>query len=332
MKPDDKRCAKKTPHHFAPPRRCAAIAFALALVFACLALAQPTSAAPLADRAREMERLIDAVASRNEAPKVDGKFPGWLLIFPAKFDWNDQKRVQDAAWRLSQDDSNDLWGCLMEHVGDKRYSGTSQEDSPYPGNVDVGYVCSVIAGGKLRCAHLLHLAPGKTDYYGVKSLNHVSENSREFLPDSVQRELHFSKHPLGPGGLAAWYRARKGKPFYELQVEVCEWAVKTVEDARGAAEEPKRQYIAAVKKQIESLKRSKKPVVDSSPCASPMSWECGWRFYSMESLLYERDSVLKEAGDREVYFKWMNSKERKETVERIEAQKAAEAEQHKKGR
>ena len=174
---------------------------------------------------------------------------------------------------------------------------------------------------KLRCAHLLHLAPGKTSHYGGPTFNYVSEKSRDFLPNSVQVELHYARHLDSRGGLVAWYRARKGKPLYELQIEVCQWAIKTVEDARGAAEEPKKQFIAAVKKQIESLRRTGKPAVNNSPWASPMSSEAPWKFYTMESMLYERDWVLRQKSDMTEYYKWIDSKERKQLVEQIKARR-----------
>ena len=232
--------------------------------------AQPTSAVPSADRKREMERLIDAVASRNEAPKLVGEHPLAYPIFGEKFDWKDQDRVQAAAWALAQDETNDLWGCLMEHVGDKRYSATCQLDECYPENYEVGVICEMIAQKKLLCAYLRHLEPGKTAHYGGPTRNNVSDDTKDFIPGSVQFELHYVSYLYDADGLAKWYHARKGKPLYELQIEMCEWAVKKVEDAHGVAEKPKKEFIAAVRKEIESLKKSRKPVVDPSPWASPM--------------------------------------------------------------
>ena len=260
-----------------------------------------------------MERMIDAAASRNEPPKLIGRdgvvYPTFsdkavTLAYPAfsdKFDWKDQKRVQAAVVALTQDDSNDLWGCLVEHFDDKRYAGTTELDEDSPFNDQVGSICLTIARNKLQCAYLRHLEPGKTFHYGGPTFNHVPVNSRDFLPDGVQRELHDAPQLYTTDdGLAGWYRARKGKPLYELQIEVCEWAVKTVEDARGAAEKPKKKFIAAVRKEIESLKKNKKPVVDPSPWASPMSeWFSmkmsegpNWKFYTKESALATRDDVL----------------------------------------
>jgi hypothetical protein len=263
-------------------RRFEALVFALTLVLASFAPARPTSAAPPADRIREMERLIDAVASRNDAPRLVGKEGSAFPVFAEKFDWNDQKRVQAAAWALAQDDSNGLWGCLVEHLRDKRYAATCEIGDDDPCNYDVGTICLFIARNKLLCAYLWHLEPGKTHHYGGNSWNWVSDRTKDFIPGSVQLELHHGSHVYDPDDLAEWYRARKGKPLYALQMEMCEWAVKKVEDARGVSEKPKRKFVAAVRDEIESLKKTKRPVVDHSPWASPMSYN--WKFYSKETV------------------------------------------------
>jgi len=81
--------------------------------------------------------------------------------------------------------------------------------------------------------------------------------------------------------------------LYELQIEVCEWAMNAAEHADGAAEKPKKEFIAGVRKEIEALKRDKKPAVDPSPWASPLSAP-GWKFYSLKDALRDRDIVLKQ--------------------------------------
>jgi len=270
-------------------RRSKALVFALTLVLASFAPALPTSAALPPDRIREMERLIDAVASRNDAPRLVGKEGSAFPIFADKFDWKDQKRVQAAAWALAQDDSNDLWGCLVEHLRDKRYSATCEIGDDYPCNFDVGTICLFIARDKLRCAYLRHLEPGKTHHYSGGSGKWVSDRTTDFIRGSVQRELHYGAHIYDPDELAEWYRARKGKPLYELQMEMCEWAVKKVEAGRGVSEKPKREFVAAVRNEIESLKKTKRPVVGPSPWASPMSHD--WKFYSKETARWWGDSA-----------------------------------------
>ena len=285
-------------------RGSAALVLGLSVAFASLALARTASGdPPTADRIREMERMIDAVASRNEEPKLVGEQRFAYPAFADKFDWKDQKRVQAATWALAQDDSNDLFGRLVEHFQDKRYSATCELDECFPLNFEVGHICEEVALNKLLCPFLLHLEPGKTSHYGGPTSNFVPERSPNFLPDSVQRTLHYKSPVCRTDELAAWYRARKGKPLYELQIEMCQWAIKTVEDAHGVAKRPKEKFIAAVKKEIESLKKNKKPVVDPSPWSSPMSGEEGWKFYSKEDALWTKNTVLKHGKEREEHSK-----------------------------
>jgi hypothetical protein len=266
-----------------------AAGFGLAMVLASLALAKSALGEPPTDRTREIERQIDGLASHNEAPKLFGDTP----IFSENFDWGDRKRVEAIAWALSQDDSNDLWGHLVAHFHDARYSATIRTSDGEPQDFDVGNVCRIIAGHKLRCAYLMHLEPGKTAPYGVNSPNWVSEQTKDFLPGSIQSDLHWNMPPeLTPRRLTEWYEARATKPFYELQIEVCEWAIKRVHDAHGAADKPKREFIATVRKQIESLRKSKRPVIDPSSWASPLTPP--WQSYSPDDAKQDRERYLEE--------------------------------------
>jgi hypothetical protein len=271
---------------------CAVLGVCLAASFASFSLARAASEEPPRDRTREIERLIDGLASHNEAPKLVGDTP----IFSENFDWGDRKRVQAVAWALSQDDSNDLWGHLVEHFHDTRYSATNPASDGTPINDDVGIVCWFIAKNKLICAYLRHLEPRKTYPYSPNIGTAISEYTTEYLPGSVQEDLHYhyqyssfrSDHP----NLAEWYQARKTKPFYELQIEACEWAIKRVQDARSAADKSKSEFIAAVKKEIESLKKNKRPVADPSKWASPLNLL--WRSYTPADAKYYRQRYLEE--------------------------------------
>ena len=156
----------------------------------------------------------------------------------------------------------------------------------------------------------------------------VSNDTRDFLPDSLQFDLHYTPHLYHSDGWVKWYRVRKGKPLNELQIEVSEWAIKKVEDAPGVAQKPRNEYIAAVRKEIESLKKSRKPVVDPSPGASPMAHVNGWKFYLKEDALAIRIPCSTKERPNEEFRKMLQ--ERKDRAERSKTQKAAEAEQDKK--
>jgi hypothetical protein len=265
-------------------RLAAAIAFLTAMVFSPCAYAQPAPASPPAERVRELDRLIDAVASRNKPPKMVLDVPD----FPEDYDFKDQDRVRAAIWALSQDDSNDLWERLAAHFRDQRYSVSFQSKGEGRSGcqLDVGAICEEVAENKFKCAYLRHLEPEKTYPYGPNSWV-VGDATRDFIPERKHFHLHRPPQINKADDLAEWCRARKGKPLYELQIEICEWAVKRVEVYDDVAEKPKKQFVAAVQKEIESLKKSRKPVVDNSPWASPIS-ATFCKFYG------SRESALKE--------------------------------------
>ena len=135
-----------------PHRRgSAALFFALAPGFSRLperrSLLRPTG---LRNRIRKMERLIDAVASRNDAPKLVGERPSAYPIFPEKFDWNDQKRGKAAARASGRRMTATTYGAWpVEHFQDKRYSATCELDECFPENVEVGTIRQQIAGIKV---------------------------------------------------------------------------------------------------------------------------------------------------------------------------------------
>jgi hypothetical protein len=251
------------------------------------------------DRTRELDRLIDAVASRNQEPKIVTIDNGTYTLFSKNFDWADQKRVKEAVWVLSQDESNDLWARLVEHTDDGRYSVTGGEDLGDPQNYSVGWICRVLVFNHLLCAYQQYLQPGRTMPYGGDTTNWVADDSKEFLPGELQRELH-GPPQLGepdaesPGcnNLRTWYQTRKDRPLYELQIEMCEWAVKRVEGDNSVAEKPKKQFLDRVKKQIELLNETRKPVVDHSPWASPLDVAI-WEFFNAENAAKDRDEYLK---------------------------------------
>jgi hypothetical protein len=266
-------------------RLAAAIAFFTALVFSPRAHAQPAPARPPAERERELDRLIDAVASRNRPPKLVQDVPD----FPEGYDFKDQERVRAAIWALSQDDSNDLWERLAAHFGDQRYSVSFQSKGEGRSGcqLDVGVICQAVARGKFKCAYLRHLEPEKTYPYGPNAWLGFGGHTKDFIPESKHFHLHRPPQIGNVHDLAAWCLTRKGKPLYELQIEICEWAVKRVEGYDDVAEKPKKEFVAALQKEIESLNKSKRPVVDHSRWASPIA-DAFCKFYG------SRESALKE--------------------------------------
>lgn len=202
---------------------------------------------PGADRTRDFNDLIDAVASRNKEPKLE-KTP-WDLgdkvpLFDKDYDWADQSRVLEAVGKLCTLDGDELWPRLVEHMNDTRYSLTKAENY-WVENVTVGDFCGEIAFDDLRFPfdrYLMRLPPG------------------ELTPDE-RAVLRAMWGPPELEDLKAWRRARNSRPLHELQIELCLWSIDTMQSLKEASAAQKAEFTANVERQIERIRASKLPIV-----------------------------------------------------------------------
>ena len=61
--------------------------------------------------------------------------------------------------------------------------------------------------------------------------------------------------------LKAWYRTREGKPLYQLQIEMCRWAITKIKSFNDVSDHQKTVFIEKVEKQIQILAMTKRPVL-----------------------------------------------------------------------
>ena len=69
---------------------------------------------PSADRIQQIDRMIDAMASRNKAPEmvhVSG-YDEQRLLCRRDYDWSEQERVQKAIRAVQNDKSDEMWRRL----------------------------------------------------------------------------------------------------------------------------------------------------------------------------------------------------------------------------
>jgi hypothetical protein len=191
--------------------------------------------------------LIDAMASQNKAPTISRTEINDSAIarFSPDFDWSDQDRVRKAIQAVQKDGSGEMWWRLRDYAGDDRYAltlGLDVETEIW--NISVGYLCSEIAEANLKIAYMRHLP-------------------------NVSGRMPFDFGALSKEDLKRW----AGTPLYQLQIEVCERAIKQMAslnatESLGGGDyrrpshaftaEEKAQFTEAVTKQVEELKRTKK--------------------------------------------------------------------------
>jgi hypothetical protein len=227
-----------------------ALSLSAALTVTAAAAKEPK---PKERSAKQLDRLIDAMASRNKEPKiVETRFGNEVPIFPDKYDWSEQDRVSRALETVIKDTSDELWWRLKKHFHDDRYCLTGNEGASVEmdaWNFSVGDLCRHIAEAKLG-------APYRRHFIWLRE-----KLSPPFNPQEV-----FWGHRKD------W----AGKPLYLIQIAVCRRAIKEMKKAETVmpyadsgerfVEEPitsaeKSDFIAAVKKEIKHLKRRKRAVL-----------------------------------------------------------------------
>lgn len=220
------------------------------LLVAALVLAPPVSGAELGSkkaagiapktalkkRALTPGELVDAIVNHNQPPTIIGGKGAREPLFADDYKWAEQERVEEAVQRLSSH-AEEAWSELVRHLDDKRYCITyALFRSAW--NFSVGDICEEIIS------------------------EHLSEAYYEHVPDSemVYSHLHIPA-VVREGRLKSWCEERSRRKLYELQIEMCEWAIRKLPTVPELSDEDRRNATAAIKRQIETLRKSKKPVL-----------------------------------------------------------------------
>lgn len=212
----------------------------LGVVVACMR--QPLLAAERDTQGTlDAKQLIDALANHNPKPKlVETYADGYTPLFDANYDWREYDRVTKAV-RFLKRHAEEVWPELLRHFDDPRYCitvGTIDIDSAT--NYTVGQVCQRIVRQWLTAAHERH-----THYLILNKLDYWS--------------LHDPKTVKASEDLKTWCDARKDKKLYELQIDMCRWAIG---QAAKINQEPERReaFIKALQVEIEAIEHTRAPV------------------------------------------------------------------------
>jgi hypothetical protein len=189
--------------------------------------------------AKAVAKMVEDIASRNKAPKIvdlPNEWPRKVPRFPKSYDWKEQERVYKALAKLYKDTSVELWEELVRKAGDRRYSLTIvSQQSGNSRNDTVGNVCRRLAYDRLIDVFQRH------------------------MPAWPERCGWTVRLDVGIEDLAAWRKKRNDKSLYQLQIEVCERALKEVQKVKGISQEMKDEARKKIKSEIKKLTRTKRP-------------------------------------------------------------------------
>jgi hypothetical protein len=229
--------------HALPRRRAGVAAVVTGLVFtSAFALGEPPGGKrPNADAKRAAE-LVDAIVNRNKEPKVvkwrsQWPFPRKAALFREDHDWKEEARVRKALYRLEKERTEAVWEELVKRSGDRRYCETVTSQKTGDAYIySVGYVCRELAYARLIGVFWQH------------------------LPLDPIRDGQHLRLDVGIRDLAKWRKQRAAKSLYELQIEVCEKAIKALADVEGVPRAEKDRARKKIKEEIARLKKTGRPV------------------------------------------------------------------------
>jgi hypothetical protein len=136
--------------------------------------------------------------------------------------------------------AEEAWPALIEHLDDKRYCVTFEQDqSAY--NYSIAGICIVLLRGNLIEAYVHQLPALDRPAYGKL-------RSPDVIPDHDFKEWCRKQHD-------------DGKKLYELQIEMCEWAIEAISELDEVSEKVRDASIASIEKQIELLRKTKRPIL-----------------------------------------------------------------------
>jgi hypothetical protein len=203
--------------------------------------AAPEGEKPKADARRAAaKRMVDAIVNRNKAPKVvkwpDG-FTERAALFPEDYDWKEDARAGEAISRLEKDETEAVWEEMVRRTGDRRYAEIVTSVKTGQAYLEtVGSICNEIAYSRLIGVYWQHLP--------------------EVDGKDGQEKVWVD---VGIGDLARWRKERSAKRLYELQIEVCEKAIKALAKEKGVPHAEKERARKKIEAEIAKLKKTKRP-------------------------------------------------------------------------
>jgi hypothetical protein len=187
----------------------------------------------------DIRAIVDALANRNPPPKHSGVHH--TPTFAANFDWAEDARVWKALESVIQR-AEEAWPELVRRLDDDRYCLTYLSFSGFTYDKTVGTMGRTIILRTLSAGYFESVKPRFKE-------PHLAILTADFLRD--------------PKRLKSWCEERRGKKLFELQIEMCDWAIAEVATSdvfSRESREDRDQWTAAIKRAADSLRNSKTAV------------------------------------------------------------------------
>ena len=181
-------------------------------------------------------KTIDSLRSRNSEPELIGDLR--QPLFDKSYDWSDQDRIVEKL-NLLWSQSQVALPVLVDHLNDSQYCVTVQNDLSGT-NWTVGDAC----------------------YFAITDF--LSAAYRPCIPSSHNAYLKLAIPAIARGGdFREWCveQLKNRRPPYELQAEMCEWAIVTINIMNDLSDSARAEAIRLIQMAKTRLLRNSEPVL-----------------------------------------------------------------------
>ena len=263
-------CLNLTP---ASQVHCALVVGSLSLLAAVVpgqATGGPVEKEPAKGRtaAGQAAKMVEAIANRNKQPKIVSRrreAPQSFPLYPDDYSWTEEGRVRGALAKLKEDTSVELWEALVQKANDKRYCIASYSGSSADVELwSVGDICRELAYSRLCNVFMKHLPSYPPDGSPIQMRDDIKD-------------------------FPTWREARNDKALYQLQIEVCEIALRKLPKVRTdkIPDKEKAEVKKKIQAEIAELRKSEKPIMEGG--SIPRLYPC--REAERVRKAYEKDSL-----------------------------------------
>jgi hypothetical protein len=188
---------------------------------------------------KDISNMIENLVNHNPEPRLVEK--GGSPLFDDNFDWGEQQRIQKSAIPTLIKNAEEAWPDLVKHLDDERYCITAISISDYTHNMTVGYICRKIIAENLAAAYLSNMNITKKSVY-----------ARFGWPSIASERI-----------LKEWCEKRRDKKLFELQIEMCKWAIEELKKSeydKLVTQEERQKWIKSITSEIVVLQKNQKAV------------------------------------------------------------------------
>jgi hypothetical protein len=255
--------------------RLATKAFLTVLACSVLSLQAKTT-----EKQPDYRKLVEGLASPN-APIRCVHTESAVLSIPPNYDWKAQRQIEEKRKAL-YDDCEKALPFLIEGCTDARYSMTAPWSEGDAYNRCVGSICLEIIAHHVEAFRQFMRFKGPRDWHAYNFIPRIHAVGK-LVSEAKKKEVQ------------QWWRGRKQKSIYQLQLDAFDWAI---EKRKGELKKAAGEDRTALSEEIQQLTTACRKLSRSKKCLPPQHMWPGIVSPKGHTVVPWKEKTAKPSGNR----------------------------------